>query len=162
VRLQPRAPADASASARRRPAARVRGCGSHRPQAAFASSSRGPPDACAGGREILHQLRFVRAGETELTRCVCAGAVLPPFLLFTFFLTWLLPFLCLYVSPVYVPMYVSIISSILFGNDYNGTCRGMEKLEWHISNLCFCNGIFPKCESCSGIDPINPYKLGEN
>jgi hypothetical protein len=34
----------------------------------------------------------------------------------------------------------------------------MEKLEWHISNLCFCNGIFTKCESCSGIDPINPTK----
>jgi hypothetical protein len=36
----------------------------------------------------------------------------------------------------------------------------MKKLEWHICNLCFCNGIFPNCESCSGIDPINPTNYG--
>jgi hypothetical protein len=36
----------------------------------------------------------------------------------------------------------------------------MEKLEWHISNFIFCNGIFPKCESYSGIDPINPFIFG--
>jgi hypothetical protein len=34
--------------------------------------------------------------------------------------------------------------------------RGIEKLEWPISNLCFYNGIFSKCESYSGMDPINP------
>jgi hypothetical protein len=50
-------------------------------------------------------------------------------------------YLAPYVSTWYVP-------SILFGNDKNGICRGIKKLKRYISNLCFCNGIFPKCESC--------------
>jgi hypothetical protein len=44
----------------------------------------------------------------------------------------------------------------LLGNDQSGILRGIEKLQWHFSKLCFCNGIFPKCKSCNGIDPINP------
>jgi hypothetical protein len=38
----------------------------------------------------------------------------------------------------------------------------MKKLEWHISNFSFCNSISIKCESCSGIDPINPLKNHQN
>jgi hypothetical protein len=34
--------------------------------------------------------------------------------------------------------------------------RGIRKLEWHIYKFDFCNGIFSNCESCNGIDPINP------
>jgi hypothetical protein len=33
----------------------------------------------------------------------------------------------------------------------------MPKLEWHISNFAFCNGIFPIGESWSGMDTINPF-----
>jgi hypothetical protein len=95
VRLQPRAPTDAGSSVRRRPAARVRECGSHGLPAVGLQTA----DARSSSS------RLVRAGETELTRCVRAGAVLPPFILFYFFLTWLLPFLCLYESPVYVREY---------------------------------------------------------
>jgi hypothetical protein len=32
----------------------------------------------------------------------------------------------------------------------------MRKLEWHFSNIGFCNGIFPSGENSSGMDPINP------
>ena len=39
----------------------------------------------------------------------------------------------------------------------NGMGKGMRKLEWHFSNLRFCNDIFPTYEISSGIDPINPY-----
>jgi hypothetical protein len=55
---------------------------------------------------------------------------------------------------------VSIIGHICFGKYHNGIDRGMKKLEWHISKSCFCNGIFPKCESYNGIDPINPSLIG--
>jgi hypothetical protein len=57
---------------------------------------------------------------------------------------------------------VCTVRSIFTSNDKNGICRGMEKLEWHISNLCFCKGISPKCESCSGMDPINPTVIRHN
>jgi hypothetical protein len=36
----------------------------------------------------------------------------------------------------------------------------MRKLEWHFSNIGFCNGIFSSGENSSGMDPINPMILG--
>jgi hypothetical protein len=45
---------------------------------------------------------------------------------------------------------------IRLGIGENGIDRSMRKLEWHISNFDFCNGIFSSCESCNDIDPINP------
>jgi hypothetical protein len=55
---------------------------------------------------------------------------------------------------------VSTIYCICFCNDHNGIDKGMNKLKWHIFKSYFCNDIFSKCESCNGIDPINPSNLG--
>jgi hypothetical protein len=44
-------------------------------------------------------------------------------------------------------------------SEENGICRSMRELQWHKSNLGFCNGIFPTDKNCSGINPINPKKL---
>jgi hypothetical protein len=57
-------------------------------------------------------------------------------------------------AEVYIQLHV-FYKPLLLDIDYNGIFEGMEKLECHFSNLCFCNGISPKCESCSGMDPIN-------
>jgi hypothetical protein len=124
-------------------------------------SSRGPPAACSSRRVRLQPPAAARVRPWR--RETWTGCLNPFFVqercdqvvLYSLFF-----YLAPYVSTWYVPSIFT--SNILFGNDKNGICRGMEKLEWHISNLCFCNGISPKCESCSGMDPINPTVIRHN
>jgi hypothetical protein len=58
-------------------------------------------------------------------------------------------------------MYLNIIGCICFDSDHNDIDRSMKKLEWNISKFCFYNSIFPKCESCNDIYPINLIKKGD-
>ena len=37
----------------------------------------------------------------------------------------------------------------------NDIASGLKKLEWHITNFTFCNGVSPTGKNYSGIDPIN-------
>jgi hypothetical protein len=68
----------------------------------------------------------------------------------------------LFIHLSYICTYPSIIGCTWFGNDHNGIDIGMKNFEWHISKSCFCNGIFPKCKSCNGINPINPFLKGSS
>jgi hypothetical protein len=120
--LQPRAPTDAASGAP--PVASA--CASSRgPQLGF---MRAPPAADTGGRSVASSsvdLRVHLQPPAIATvrecggSCSCVRAVRPSHhrFLFSFSLTWPLPFLCVRTVYVLHSMYASIIAGILFGND---------------------------------------------
>ena len=62
-------------------------------------------------------------------------------------------FVCLYSNT---NVYMQYWSCLWTGIGRNGIVRGMRKLEWHIYEFGFCNGIPTTCENCNGINPIDP------